>query len=153
MSPMLGGRRRAEELESVLAGRLPADQAPAEVGALATLASALRGQAPVEPRDGFSASLRERLMAEAATVLREDSSTLALPAIGTGSRRRKVVASATAAVVLVGGTAGMAAAAQNAMPGDLLYPLKRTIERADASLNTSDAGKGRDLLEQARGRL
>jgi hypothetical protein len=47
----------------------------------------------------------------------------------------------------------MAAAAQQSMPGEALYPIKRGIERAEAGLSMSTAGKGQDLLEQANDRL
>jgi hypothetical protein len=47
----------------------------------------------------------------------------------------------------------VAAAAQNALPGDALYPIKRGIERAQADLSTDSAGKGQYLLDQAIGRL
>ena len=57
---------------------------------------------------------------------------------------------AAAAVVVVGGTAGVAAAAESALPGDALYPIKRGIESAEVALNTSDAGKGQDLLAPGR---
>jgi hypothetical protein len=60
---------------------------------------------------------------------------------------------AAAAVVLVGGSTGMAAASSGALPGDPLYPVKRGIERAQTSLQVSEAGKGRQMLDQARGRL
>jgi hypothetical protein len=55
--------------------------------------------------------------------------------------------------VLLGGSAGMAAAAQSALPGEALYPIKRGIERAEAGLSVSTAGRGEDLLRQADGRL
>jgi hypothetical protein len=55
--------------------------------------------------------------------------------------------------VLVGGTAGMAAASQDALPGEVLYPVKRGIERVQADLGTSSTGKGERLLEQADNRL
>ena len=51
-----------------------------------------------------------------------------------GKRERRLVAVASAAVLL-GGTAGMATAAQNALPGEALYPIKRGIEKAEAGLS------------------
>jgi hypothetical protein len=57
------------------------------------------------------------------------------------------------AAVLLGGTAGMATAAQHAMPGEALYPIKRGIEKAEAGLSLGSAARGRDLLHQATGRL
>jgi hypothetical protein len=70
-----------------------------------------------------------------------------------GRRRERRIATAAAAFVLVGGTAGVAAAAENALPGDALYPVKRAIESAQVSLNSNDTAKGQDLLNQASTRL
>jgi len=47
----------------------------------------------------------------------------------------------------------MAAAAEQALPGEMLYPIKRGIERAQAELSVSPGGKGLDLLHQAEDRL
>jgi hypothetical protein len=47
----------------------------------------------------------------------------------------------------------MAVAAQQALPGEALYPIKRGLERAEAGLSVSTAGKGQDLLRQANDRL
>lgn len=150
MTSLLRARKRAEEFEALLNGGAPSDRA--DLTSLATVAVALRQHTPVAPRPDFAASLREQLMAEAATVLTGEAKSLALPVRRRGARERRLVAAATA-VVLMGGTAGMAAAAQNALPGDALYGFKRTIERAQAGLNTNDAGKGHDLLVQASDRL
>ena len=57
------------------------------------------------------------------------------------------------AAVLIGGTAGMATAAQHSLPGEALYPVKRGIEKAELGLSMSSAGRGRDLLHQASDRL
>jgi hypothetical protein len=91
-------------------------------------------------------------MLEAETALRPESATLFLPVRQRGRRERRLVAAASA-FVLIGGTTTMAAAAQSALPGDALYPIKRGIEQAQSELNTSPAGKGRDLLSQATDRL
>ncbi len=85
-------------------------------------------------------------------MLSAENAGLALPVRARGTRERRLVAAASA-VVLIGGTAGMAAAAQDALPGEALYPIKRGIERAEAGLSVSQAGKGRDLLNQADDRL
>ncbi|HEX7739493.1 MAG TPA: DUF5667 domain-containing protein, partial [Marmoricola sp.] len=67
-----------------------------------------------------------------------------------GHRRLATIAAAT---VFVGGTAGMAAAAQGTLPGDSLYPIKRGLENVQLHLNTSDTARGHDLLSQAATRL
>ena len=149
MTTLLSARKRAEEFDALLNGGATDS---ADLAGLAKVAFHLREHAPVSPRAEFSADLRELLMAEAATVLTAEAKTLALPVRQRGPRERKLVAAATA-VVFFGGTAGMAAAAQNALPGDALYPIKRTIESAQAGLTFDDAAKGRDLLGNAGARL
>ena len=47
----------------------------------------------------------------------------------------------------------MAVAAQSALPGDALYPLKRAIENAQTGFSTDEADKGSHLLANASGRL
>jgi uncharacterized membrane protein YgcG len=153
MTALFSARRRADELASALDN--PHRDVDAElrelVGVVGTLRRAVVDDPAATPRADFAADLRARLMAEAADVL-EPGSSLVLPARPTGRRERRLVAAA-AAFVLVGGTAGMAAASSGALPGDPLYPVKRGIERAEAGLSVSKAGKGRDLLHQASGRL
>ncbi len=58
-----------------------------------------------------------------------------------------------ASLVIVGGTAGMAAAASGALPGDPLYPIKRGIEQVATGARLSDASQGEALLNQAATRL
>ncbi|UUZ60774.1 DUF5667 domain-containing protein [Nocardioides sp. B-3] len=47
----------------------------------------------------------------------------------------------------------MAVAAQTALPGESLYPVKRAIEEAQTGIARDDATRGRALLANARGRL
>ena len=154
MTSLFTARRRAEEFAALVDGSDPqASGAPsAELAQLAGVVSALRVYRTVDPRPEFAADLRARLIAEAETVLTPAAAGLQLPVRPRGPRERKLVAAASA-VVLLGGTATMAAAAQSALPGEALYPIKRGIERAEAELNVSPAGKGHDLLTQASGRL
>jgi hypothetical protein len=157
MTPLFRSRQRAEELAALLDGTPPlhvaADPATERLVGVAQL---LRDRGAADhravPRDAFVADLRERLMAEAATVLTPQNAGLALPARTRGKRERRLAAVASAAV-LIGGTAGMATAAQDSLPGEALYPVKRTIEKAELGLSTSSAGRGRDLLHQASDRL
>jgi ATP-binding cassette subfamily B protein len=54
--------------------------------------------------------------------------------------RRLVVGAAAAALVLMGaGMAGLGAAAQRAVPGDTLYPVKERLERVETALRREDA--------------
>ena len=70
----------------------------------------------------------------------------------TASTRRRL-GTAAASLVIVGGTAGMAAAASGALPGDPLYPVKRGVEQTGAAVRMSDAAEGEALLRQANTRL
>jgi hypothetical protein len=75
------------------------------------------------------------------------------PAAPRARRRHRRFAAAVSGVVLVGGSATMAVAAQSALPGDRLYPLKRGIEDAHAQLTLERADRGQVLLESASTRL
>jgi hypothetical protein len=149
MTSMFSARKRAEEFAVVVDGATPSRP---ELAELAGVVTTLRGFEAPAPRAEFAADLRARLMAEAATTLSPSAATLVLPARPRGKRERRLVAAASA-VVFIGGTASMAAAAQSALPGEVLYPIKRGIEQAQTGLSTSQAGKGRDLLSQANDRL
>ncbi|HET6653649.1 MAG TPA: DUF5667 domain-containing protein [Nocardioides sp.] len=157
MTALFSAQRRAEEFDAAVSAphRAPHREVREELRPLVDLVGTLRSQAADDPqavpRAEFAADLRSRLMAEAAEVMTPDS-VLVLPTRPRGRRERRLVAAASA-VVLLGGSAGMAAAAQNALPGDALYPVKRGIERVEAGVSISPAGKGRDLLRQANGRL
>lgn len=151
MTSLLGAKKRAEEFAAAVdTGPAATGQRP-ELAELVDVVSALRGVESVAPRAGFSATLRERLVAEAAETLATNA-VLTLPTRRRGARERRFAAAASV-FVIVGGSAGMAAAAQNALPGDTLYPIKRGLERAETNLSSGDAAKGRQLLEQADQRL
>jgi hypothetical protein len=149
MTSLIGARRRAEEFDAAL--RSPATDTAAELQPLLSVVAALRSHEAPAPRADFAASLREQLMAEAAEVL-APSTPLALPPRRRGARERRLTIAASA-FVLIGGTAGMAAAAQSSAPGDALYPLKRGLENVDRTLQRDDAAKGHAFLSQADARL
>jgi hypothetical protein len=73
---------------------------------------------------------------------------LALPIHTT--RRDRRVATVIGAAALLGATSSMALAAQSAIPGDALYPVKRGIESARTELRGDE---GAALLANASGRL
>lgn len=70
----------------------------------------------------------------------------------TGGPRTRTAVIAGVAVGAVAFT-GMSAASENAMPGDALYGVKRSTERAQLALASSDVGRGQLYLEFARTRL
>lgn len=151
MTALFSARRRADEFAAAVDGRSRA--LPEELRPLVSVATALREEhlAEVTPRPEFTAQLRALLMAEAERSLSPDAA-LVLPVRRPGPRERRLAVAASVAVLL-GGSAGVAAAAQSALPGEALYPLKRGIEHAEAGLSVSTAGRGEDLLRQADGRL
>lgn len=151
MASLMGARRRAEQFAAAVDARTPADEVPADLRELVDMVGAMRELDAPPPRPEFAASLREQLMAEAQTAL-APTSPLALPARRRGARERRLTAAA-AVFTLVGGTAGMAAAAQDALPGEALYPIKRGIEEAQLSVQSDADSRGRTYLEQASSRL
>lgn len=151
MTALFSARRRADEFAAAVEGRSRA--VSEELRPLVSVATALREEstAATAPRPEFAAELRALLMAEAERSL-SPAAPLVLPPRQHGPRERRLAVAASVAVLL-GGSAGMAAAAQSALPGEALYPIKRGIERAEAGLSVSTAGRGEDLLRQADGRL
>lgn len=135
----------------------------ADLDDLPALVSLTQGLSRVEapmPRPEFSESLRSRLMEMDPSALRDPEPPAAETAAAVidlaAARKRKATRRAyTAAAVgsMVLGTAGIAAAAQNALPGSPLYGVKRAIEGIELSFATSDTARGQDLLDQARTRL
>lgn len=153
MTPLSPARRAAEEFASMVDG--PRGAVADRYSDLLTCVDELRAQEIPAPRADFVADLRMRLMHAADTLLLPAGGQLApvLPLSAPVNRRQRRISIAAAAFVVIGGTAGVAAAAESALPGDALYPLKRGIESAKVSLNSSDSGKGQDLLRQASTRL
>jgi hypothetical protein len=153
--------RRAErfhelvEQASTSGGRVPA------YADLLEVVGGLRAVEAPAPDPTFVATLRERLVAEAETVLAEaaaehdetDARLRLHPTTPRARRRRRRLAAAVSGVVLVGTTATVAVAAQGSLPGDQLYPVKRGLESAHAELTFDRADRGRLLLDNARTRL
>lgn len=157
-------RRRAERFARALEGRGQVDDA--RVQELVDTVSRLAAVPLVEPRAEFRDSLRERLMAAAETELavaaaqspqthapREPQHAATPVEAAPAARRRRRLVTAATALVLVGGGTGVAAASEQALPGDVLYPVKRTIETAQVSLASGDRAEGEALLERADTRL
>jgi hypothetical protein len=165
-------RRRADEFARLVDGAAPSPnpvQDPEFADAM-DLVEAMREAGAVEPRPEFSATLRQRLIDEAAGRITatpnepdqpddlpdrpDEDEDLALPTPlhAPRYRRGKLIASAAAFVVLAGGI-GAAAAAQQAMPGDALYGLKRGLESVATSISFTDDSRGRRELSHALARL
>lgn len=152
MTPLFPAQRAAEEFDQVVSGT--ADQALTErYVELAGAVAALRAVPEVSPRPGFVGDLRAQLMTAAATELVPSPAVVrSLPEARTRRRNRRL-STLAASLVVIGGTAGMAAASSGALPGDALYPVKRGVEQATTAVQLGDAAHGRALLDQATTRL
>lgn len=155
MSSLHPARRGAERFNSLLDER-EAVRDPRDV-ALLELVDALQAMERVEARPEFVSDLRERLMMAAEVELVVPDSPAALTERLTVRTRRtpreRRLAVALGGFAIVGATTSMAVAAQSAIPGDVLYPLKRAMENAEAGFSVSDEAKGTTILENASGRL
>src|SRR5690242_12156719 len=107
MTPLFPSRRAAEELDALLAGTASPAVAERHADLLATV-GALRSVSPVTPRAEFVEDLRSRLMLAAETDLVPAPPVLRRATTTTRTGHR--VGTVAAALVIVGGTAGMAAA-------------------------------------------
>lgn len=149
-------RPDADLLESLLEGRTAPEDAPRALSKLAGLATAVRDHTEVEaPTDEFRALFREELLEVAAagrptlwdrTVDRVHDATA-------GMRHSLRTAGAAALASTLIGTAGVAAAAQSALPGDVLYSVKGLTEDARLAFASGDVERGRLHLAFARERL
>ena len=151
------GSRRADAFDALVEGAAGARPQPA-YDDLLTVVAALRAVPAPEARPEFVADLRSRLMAEAATMPVPDQVEDRLrlrpsysPAPARHPRRR--IAAAVGGLALAGVTGSVAVAAQGALPGELLYPVKRQVEAAHADLALDDGARGRTLLDSAGTRL
>jgi hypothetical protein len=152
MTPLFPAQRAAEEFDQVLSGT--ADPAvAARYAELIDAVDQLRAAPEVMPRAEFVDDLRARLMTAAETdLVRTPAPVRLLPEERTHRRNRRL-GTIAASLVVIGGTAGMAAAASGALPGDELYPIKRGIEQITTAARFNDASQGKALLGQAATRL
>jgi hypothetical protein len=152
MTPLFPAQRAAEEFDQVLSGT--ADPAvAARYAELFDAVEELRALPEVTPRAEFVGDLRSRLMTAAETELvPAPPGVRSLPQERTHRRNRRL-GTIAASLVVIGGTAGMAAAASGALPGDELYPIKRGIEQVTNAARFNDASQGKALLDQAATRL
>lgn len=147
-------KRKAEEFDALLS-RSRIDDA-GEYAELLELVSSIRDLPEVSARPEFVATLRERLVAEAAampttTVDRATAAHLtpAHPAV----RRERRIATILGGFAIASATTSMAVASQGALPGEVLYPIKRAIEAAETGLQSDESDKAATLLDHAAQRL
>jgi hypothetical protein len=156
MTAVFGARRRAEEFNSLVEDPSTGGLHDARYAEFLNIVASLREVPEAQPRAAFVADLREQLMTAADTVLvgSADEARLTLrPPRETPRTRERRIAAAAAGLAVVGATTSMAMAAQSALPGDALYPIKRLIEGAETGLAVNEADKGATLLASATGRL
>jgi len=144
-------RRRAEKFNAWVEGNAPDALNDARI--LEVVAALRSSEAPALRAD-FAADLRSRLMAEADTVLVRTERSLTVPGSLAPTQRRhhRRLAVAASALAVVGATTSVSMAAQNALPGDALYPIKRALENAQTGLASGDA-KTQEMLSHAASRL
>jgi hypothetical protein len=130
---------------------------------LATLVAVVDSLRPIAeagpaPSAEFRTALRARLLAVAAAApaaTPAGAQPTAQPLAGgaAGRWRTRLVAAAAGAALAVGCLGGLAVLSRNALPGDALYGVKRTVEGMQLSLTWSDEAKGRRELALADTRL
>ncbi|WP_239546359.1 DUF5667 domain-containing protein [Nocardioides nitrophenolicus] len=142
----------AEEFDALVSGGAGDAEAHAE---LLELVAALRAVPPVTARPEFVASLRTQLVAAAEREPERAEQALAArltPRQRRGSRERRLAA-VIGGFAVVSATGSMAMASQDALPGDVLYPVKRAIENAQTNLQSDGAAKADALISHADARL
>jgi hypothetical protein len=143
--------QRAIEFEQRLESLIRGNPMARERGDMEDLALRLRASlTPPAPSAAFTASARQRLLQR---LPRESArpQTHQRPTFGAVRRLAFAVASVLLAFTL--GTAGVAYAAQEAIPGDALYSVKRGIERARWSLTSNPQSKEALLSDLATERM
>ncbi len=154
MTSLLATRRRAEDFARLVEGSRRSHDP--NVAPLLDLVAMLR-PAALEPSDAFRTSLRERLLAAAADRPPVAVAPAAERLVGGHARSRSTtrmrVVAVALSVALASGMAGTAAAARGALPGDLLYTVKRGLEHTQAAVTTNAESQGRQYLAQASTRL
>lgn len=148
-------RRRADEFDALLSASAPGREAT-QYADLLELVGSMRSLPPVTARAEFVSDLRSQLMVEAARQARpalDDATRLRLtPKQRQGARERRL-ATVLGGFAIVAASGSMAMASQGALPGDVLYPVKRAIENAETNLQSDDAAKSQALLDHAAQRL
>ncbi|MEV7397597.1 DUF5667 domain-containing protein [Aeromicrobium sp. NPDC092404] len=149
---MIGRRSHddAQSFEEAWSGRAPGNEHVAE---LVRFAESLCEAAVAEPSPAFRESLRTQLMTEAETVLVPMPAKVRTAPVRESSPARRRVAGLTAAMVASVGAVGIVASSASAVPGELLYPIKRSVESAELALHRDEASRGSFQLRQAAERL
>lgn len=163
MNPVFPARRRADEFNAMVddPSSVPLHDAESrrvdELTSLVGLVTSLRATPPPEARPEFVSDLRTRLMLAAETALVPDTTAQVEARRQVQQRRRTTrerrLAVAVGGFALVTASASMSVAAQSALPGDTLYPLKRGLENVHERVVRDAEDKGATMLANAEGRL
>lgn len=150
-------RRRAEEFDALLSAPVTTrdDATATRYSDLLEVVGALRSVPEVSARPEFVADLRSRLVVEAARIARPVDDVVRArltPQQRHGARERRA-ATLLGGFAIVAASGSMAMASQAALPGDVLYPMKRALENAETNLQTDVAAKAETLREHADQRL
>ncbi len=132
--------------------RTPHSGWDAEIVDLVACAEQICEAAVAEPSFEFRDALRTQLMTEAATVLTPVAASPHTHRTPSFALRRRL-ATATAALVTAGGFVGMVGASAEALPGEMLYPVKRGVENIELAFHKDDVSRGQYRLTQASERL
>ena len=132
--------------------RTPRSGWDAEIVDLVACAEQICEAAVAEPSFEFRDALRTQLMTEAATVLTPVAASPHTHRTPSFALRRRL-ATATAALVTAGGFVGMVGASAEALPGEMLYPVKRGVENIELAFHKDDVSRGQYRLTQASERL
>ena len=151
--------KRADEFAALVEGTSTSGQD--RHARLVEIVGQLQTMPAPAPRPEFVADLRERLLAEAETVLvplaaRQSAETeqrLTLPGTRRRTSRDRRVALGVGSLALLTSAATVAIGSQVALPGDTLYPVKRALEDVSTSLASGDGETGERMLAHATERL
>ena len=147
-------RRVAEELESLLEGSASTDEVSGEARRLATLATTVAEERPgpvATLTDDRRLAMRDRLLDDI-VALDAPATPAAVANAGRATRRARAAVASGIASALIAGT-GVTVAAQEALPGDVLYGLKKGTESVRMNLASDATQAARLELRFAEERL
>lgn len=148
MLSRLWGGRRADAFQDAVDGHV--ELSGNELSKFVDLAHTVREIPAVRLDSETRVAMRARLVAEAESVLASDPT----PARYAKPRKHKALRAAVGVTVVLGAlSGGVVSVSANALPGDMLYPVKLGVERFELTLNGDPAEAGRARFEHATTRL